>query len=180
MTSTINLSPPTSAKSIENTAKPTSTPEQQSKASLNVSILESTKVAIGAKNQPMALLLNTVIDKINTLLAPESGENAIQKAADANLDVSPEATASRIVGLSTSFYGAFKEQNSENEGSAVFDKFMATISEGIEQGFKEARDILEGMDVLKGDITSDIDTTYDLIQEKLAAFVTMIQTDAAL
>ena len=104
MSSTINLSsttPPT--KSVENTSKPTSTPEQQSKASLNVSILESTKVAIGAKNKPMALLLNTAIDKINTLLTPESGENAIQKAADANLDVTPEATASRIVGLSTAF-----------------------------------------------------------------------------
>ena len=178
MSSTINLSsttPPT--KSVENTSKPTSTPEQQSKASLNVSILESTKVAIGAKNQPMALLLNTAIDKINTLLTPESCENAIQKAADANLDVTPEATASRIVGLSTAFYNAFKEQSPGDESSAVLDKFMATISEGIDQGFKEARDILEGLDVLKGDIASDIDTTYDLIQEKLSAFAMMIKAD---
>ena len=75
------------------------------------------------------------------------------------------------------FYNAFKEQSPGDESSAVLDKFMATISEGIDQGFKEARDILEGLDVLKGDIASDIDTTYDLIQEKLSAFAMMIKAD---
>jgi len=147
---------------------------QQQKASMNVSILESAAVIIGVKDDPLSLVLNSAIERINEFLAPELGENAIQKVADSGLDVSPEATAERIASLSTSFYNAFREQHPGEDEAIVLANFIETISSGIEKGFGEARDILEGLEVLEGDIASDIDQTYDLVQEKLAAFEAMI------
>jgi hypothetical protein len=154
--------------------KPELSVAQQQKASLNVSILESAQVTIGAKDQAQSLLLNTAIDKINELLAPELGENSAQKALDSGLDITPEATAERIASLSTAFFSAFKEQNPEDDESAVLEKFMDTIGNGIDKGFDEARNILEGLKVLEGEIASNIDETYTLVQEKLSAFEAMI------
>jgi len=154
--------------------RPELTPAQKQKASLNVSILESTQVTISAKDQAQSLLLNTAIDKINELLAPELGENATQEALDSGLDISPEATAERIVSLSTAFFTAFKEQHSKESDSAVLENFMNTIGKGVDRGFEEARDILEGLKVLEGEVASNIDQTYSLVQEKLSAFETMI------
>jgi hypothetical protein len=161
------------AEQVEKSA-PKLTPGQQQKASLNVSILESAQVSLGAKDQPLVLLLRTAIDKINESLAPELGEDAIQKAVDSGLDTSPEATAERIVSLSTAFFDAYQEQNPTQDDAVALEKFMATIGSGIDKGFEEARNILEGLNVLDGQIASDIDETYSLVQEKLAAFEALL------
>ena len=150
-------------------------PAEQQKASLNVSILESAAVIIGVTDDPLSLVLSSAIDKLNEILTPEFGENSIQKSLDTGLDVSPEATAERIVSLSTAFYEAFKAQHPGEDESEVLTNFIETISSGIERGFGEARDILEGLDVLEGDIASNIDQTFELVQEKLAAFDAMIR-----
>lgn len=147
---------------------------QKQKASLNASLVEATQVSIGAQDQSLALLLNTAIDKINEALAPGLGEDAIQKVADSGLDVSPEATAERIVSLSTAFFSAFKEQNPEEDDSLSLENFLDTIRAGIDEGFESARGILESLNVLEGDIASNIDETYDLVQDKLAAFKTLL------
>lgn len=160
------------AQSQQSISEPTLAEKQ--KAELNASIVKSTQVSLGTKDQSLALLLNTALDKINEVLAPELGEDAIQKAADSGLDVSPEATAERIVSLSTAFFSAFKEQHQGEEDSQVLQNFLSTIRRGIDTGFEQARDILEGLNVLEGDIASNIDETYDLVQDKLAMFETMI------
>jgi hypothetical protein len=48
---------------------------------------------------------------------------------------------------------------------------MDTIKGGIEKGFKEARDILEGLQVLGGDVAANIDKTYELVMKGLDDFV---------
>jgi len=144
------------------------------KAEMNVSIMQSAKVDIGSKDNSLMLLFNTAIDKINEKLAPELGNNAIQKGYENGLDISPEATAERIVNLSTLSYQAFK-QNHKNESEAVvLDKYIKVISSGIDQGFGEARTILDGLNVLQGDIATNIDKTYELVQEKLASFKQLV------
>ena len=45
------------------------------------------------------------------------------------------------------------------------------IRGGIEQGFSEARDVLDSLSVFEGDIATNIDSTYDLVLEGLSAFV---------
>lgn len=142
----------------------------RSKLQLNASIMQaSLNVSIGSENEPLALLYKTAITNINEALKGQYGDDAIQSAA--SQDNSAEATANRIVSLSTGFFDAFKKQNPDLDDDAALSKFMDTISGGMEKGFKEARDILGGLKVLGGDIAGNIDKTYELVQKGYADFV---------
>jgi len=119
----------------------------------------------------MALLYKTALEAINEALDPTLETKPIQTAYDNQIDVSPEATAARIVSLATGFYHAFQQQNPDMASEESLDKFMTVISGGIDKGFKDARDILESLSVLDGEIVTDIDSTYDLVQEGLKHFM---------
>ena len=137
---------------------------------LNASIMQaSLNVSIGSENEPLALLYKTAITNINEALKGQYGDDAIQNAA--SQDNSAEATANRIVSLSTGFFDAFKKQNPDLDDDVALSKFMDTISGGMEKGFKEARDILGGLKVLGGDIAGNIDKTYELVQKGYADFI---------
>ncbi len=140
---------------------------------LNQSILQaSMDVSLSAGNQPMALLFKTAIEGVNKALEGQLGPDAIQHAYDDGLDVSPQATADRIVQMSTSFFDKYQANHPDLSTEDALNSFTKLISGGIDKGFKEARDILEGLNVLKeGNIASNIDATYDLVQKGLQAFV---------
>lgn len=149
----------------------TTAPEgrQSARVQLNASIMQaSLDVSISAKNEPLALLFRSAIDRINEELAPTLGENAIQNAA--SQDNSPEGTAGRIVALSTGFYEAYKAQHPGEDEADVLQNFMDTIGGGFEKGFNEAVDILKSLQVFEGDIASGIDKTYELVQQGYADF----------
>ncbi|MYN01600.1 hypothetical protein GTP41_05760 [Pseudoduganella sp. DS3] len=142
----------------------------RAKLQLNVSILqESASISLNSENDPLALVYKSAITSINEQLQADFGPDAIQNAT--SQDNSPEGTAGRIVSLSTAFFSAFQKQNSDLEGDQALNKFMDTIKGGIEKGFKEARDILQGLQVLNGDIASNIDKTYALVMKGLDDFV---------
>jgi uncharacterized protein DUF5610 len=139
---------------------------------LNISIVQATiNVSVSSGNEPLALLLKSAIEGINDVLQATHGDNAIQAAYDSGLDVSPEATAERIVSLSTAFFSSYQEQHPELSQEEAVSAFVDVISGGINQGFSEAREILDGLQVLEGDIASNIDKTYDLVQTGLASFL---------
>lgn len=139
----------------------------------NRAILESSlQLSVKAGNQPMTLLFKTAIGGINEVLK-ETGfeEFSIQKAYDSGLDVSPEATAERILSMSISFYSQFQKQHPELTREESVNLFAETIGEGIEKGFGEARKILDELSVLEGDLAVNVDVTYNLVQTGLKAFV---------
>lgn len=137
----------------------------KAKASLNSSIVQTQmSVAINSGNNPLGLLLKTAIEGVNEVL----GENAIQNAA--SQDNSAEATAERIVSMSTAFYNKYLEQNGLEDNDESRGKFVDLISGGFEKGFKEAQDILTGLKVLNGDIAAGIDKTHELVLAGFAAF----------
>ncbi len=162
----------TEKQSQADTAKvqPTSAAEKQ-KQTLNASIVStSIEVSLSSGNKPLAVLLQSTIEHLNEVLEPEFGPNAIQKAYDEGLDVSPEATAQRIVDLSTGFFEAYKAQHPGEDEAVLLERFMEIIGGGIDKGFEEARDILDGLQVLEGDIAANIDKTYELVQQGLQEF----------
>ncbi|WP_114326477.1 DUF5610 domain-containing protein [Candidatus Colwellia aromaticivorans] len=145
--------------------------QAQAKKEQNSAIVRSQMdVSLKMGNEPMALLYKTALAAINEALDPTQESKPIQTAYDNQVDVSPEATATRIVSLATGFFPAFQQQNTDIAPEESLDKFMAIISGGIETGFKDARDILESLSVLDGKIATDIDSTYDLVQEGLKHF----------
>ena len=138
----------------------------------NASILQANlNVSVSAGNESMALLYKTAIEGINDILQDEFGDSAIQNAYDSGLDISPQATADRIVSMSTAFFSIYREQNSEMSDEEAAKSFAEIIGGGIDTGFTEAREVLDGLNVLEGDIASNIDTTFDLVQKGLLAFV---------
>lgn len=151
-------------------SRPTAgTQRAESRAQLNASIVKSSlEVSIRSGNEPLALLYRSAIDKLNEILEPEFGANAIQHAA--SQDNSPEATAARIVSLSTGFFEAYKAQHPDEDPSALLDKFMSLIRGGFEQGYAEASDILTGLGVLEGDIAAGIERTHALVLQGYADF----------
>ena len=144
--------------------------QHRSRLQLNAAIMQaSLNVSIGAQNDPLALLYKSAITSINEALQGQYGDDAIQNAA--SQDNSAEATASRIVSLSTGFFEAYKKQHPGQDDDVALTKFMDTISGGMEKGFKEARDILDGLKVLQGDIAGNIDKTHALVQKGYADFI---------
>ena len=145
-------------------------PTAKAKAQLNASIVEaSLTVSLKSGNDPMSVIFKTALTGINEALEADFGKDAIQNASAQ--DNSPEATANRIVSLSTGFYEAYKRQNPGQDDETSLNNFMDTIKKGVEQGFKEARSILDGFKVLDGDLSTNIDKTYDLIQQGFADFI---------
>lgn len=145
-------------------------PVQRAKAQLNVSILQqSASISLQSDKDPLALVYKSAITSINESLQADFGPDALQNAM--GQDNSPEGTAGRIVSLSTAFFGAFQQQHPELEGDEALNQFMDTIKSGMEKGFKEARDILQGLNVLNGDIASNIDKTYALVTKGFDDFV---------
>jgi hypothetical protein len=141
----------------------------EAKNQLNASIVQaSLEVSINTKNEPLALLYKTAITNLNEALKPQFGENAIQNAT--GQDNTPQGTAGRIVALSTGFFEAYKRRNPDQAPDIALKNFMDTIRGGMEKGFGEARDILKGLNVLGGDIASNIDKTYELVSQGYADF----------
>ncbi|MDT3279636.1 MULTISPECIES: DUF5610 domain-containing protein [Shewanella] len=157
------------AKTTEVTSKQTA--QQTSKQLMNQAILSAQQdVNIKSGDQSMILLYRAAIESINKELAPTMGENAIQTAYDNGVDTSPEATADRIVSFATQFFSIHQQQNSGMSLDEQLDSFMGIIGGAIDNGFKEAKDILSGLRVLQGDIADGVDKTYGLVQEGLQAF----------
>lgn len=145
---------------------------EASKQALNASILKaSAEVTLSAGNNSLSLLFKTAIENLNQVLAPEFGENAIQATADSGLDFSPQATADRIVSLSTAFFDKYADSHPEKDLETALNDFTKLIGSGIDKGFSEAREILDGLKVLEGDIASNVDKTYELVQSGIKSFI---------
>lgn len=146
--------------------------EQSNKMEFQRTILQaSMNTTISAGDNSMALLLKSAIENINEALEPYMGENAIEKGVESGIDVSPEATADRIVSLTTAFFPAYQEQHPEMSQEDALNSFIDIIGGGIEQGFNEARDILGSLNVLEGSIAENIDKTFELVQQGLQKFI---------
>ncbi|WP_046351419.1 DUF5610 domain-containing protein [Janthinobacterium sp. B9-8] len=140
------------------------------RAQTNQQILQaSLQVSISSGDKPMQLLFRSAIDKINEVLQPEFGDDAIKNAM--GQDNSPEGTAGRIVALSTGFYEAFAKQRPGQDPEKIAEEFTKVIRGGVEQGFKEAKEILKSLQVLDGTIASNVEKTYELVQKGLDDFL---------
>lgn len=163
-----------SRSSTTEPAKSTLSAYEQGKKLQDVAILSAVASQNSSADNPMKLLYKTAIEEINKELEPTLGDNSVQSSYDTELDVSPEATADRIINSSTAFYQAFKEQNSDLSDEESLDAFINVIGTGIDKGFEDAKGILDSLQVLEGDVETNIDSTYDFVQEGLANFRELI------
>jgi len=138
----------------------------------NMQILQaSMDVSIQSGDSSLALLYRTAIDRINEILGPDLGPDAIGSVS--NQDNSAEGTAGRILGLSTALYDAYAARHPGVAPETLARDFVALIRGGFETGFNEARDILDGLGVL-GDgspVAAGIQKTYELVMKGFDDFL---------
>lgn len=163
--------PPTSAPAPNNNAleeaQKTAASSSQGQQNLrNTQILEaSLQVSIQSGNDGLALLYRTAVDEINAVLEPELGPEAVQAAI--GQDNSPEATAGRIISLSTALFDKFAARYPDKDLAEVAQDFVNVIRGGFEQGYREAENILSGLGVLSGTsvVADGIAKTFELVQK---------------
>lgn len=145
--------------------------KETAKNAQNAAILAANEqVSLKSNSESLRLLYKTALEAINKELEPVLGENAAQKTYDSGIDVSPEATAERIVSFATKFYGRYEKMTPDMDEQERLDSFLKIIGGAIDQGFSEAKDILKGLNVYEGEIESNVDATYDYVLKGLAQF----------
>ncbi len=140
------------------------------KDELDEPIKQSSNAEISVKDNYLILLFNAVIENINEQLTSDLGTNVIKKSLDEGLEVSPESIAQRIVSLTALQYQVFTQYQQETDEVIVLDKYIEALSIGVDDGFREARSVLNGLEILNGDIASNVDKTHEFVQEKLMLF----------
>lgn len=155
-----------SSEALEDAQKTAATSSQGQQNLRNSQILQaSLQVSIQAGNDSLALLYRTAVDEINNVLAPDLGPDAIQNAM--SQDNSAQATAGRIVGLSTAMFNAYAARYPDKDMEVVAKDFVNVVRGGFEQGYKEAEDILNSLGVLSAGspVAEGISQTFALVQK---------------
>lgn len=126
-------------------------------ASLAPSLSRSTLPNAAAVARAQADAQTTLANRLAERLGMEPG--SLNGKSE---DFTPDKVAERILG--------FIEQRLQSESAAGADpakleSLLSQARQGVEEGFAEARKILDGMGVLKGKVAEDIDATYEKLQK---------------
>lgn len=157
-----------------------------SKISVSAKIETSiTRTQTGASADAVNLSVGGQIDSdyVQQVLQTELGESlanalsaagiegqALEDVLSGAIDLSPEATAGRIVDFATSFFGSFQNNHADDDGTTQIDGYSQLIKDAVEEGFTQSRDLLEGIGKISGQVSDDINRTYELVMQGLDDF----------
>lgn len=123
---------------------------------------ESDSVTISRDYQsPQQILNQKILASLNEEITA-AGAAEIE-SLDRN-DFTPGKVAERILSFIESALSRLGDGNDQDRQG-----LLEQAREGVERGFREAREILSGLGVLQGNIETDINQTHDLIMEGLDA-----------
>lgn len=105
------------------------------------------------------LLNDQIIASLNSVLEADGIQPLDSSRAE---DFTPEKVANRILDFVDSAMGLAKLNGADD---AELEHMLQEAKRGVDMGFEQAKEILDGFGVLEGKIAEDIDTTYDLIQD---------------
>lgn len=137
----------------------------------------SDEVSINFANKYKGLTITAqeIVRKLNELLK-DKVPNGLESLNPE--EHTAEATATRIVQGATAFYQAFAKQNPGLEDQELLDKFMDTLRSGIQKGYDEAYNTLEGLGAFGVEgVKEGVEETKILIESKLQAFYESKQSE---
>lgn len=157
-----------STSEVKEQQKPT---ESSMRASLNAQIIEaSLKVSIQVGDNPQGLLFRTSLESIYESIGGfKSNINPDYKMPsmnDANNPyATPEGTANVILSFSLGLYAQYSQSHQGEDEAQTATNFIELVRGGFEKGYGEAVDILKALSVFDGNIKSDIEKTWELVQK---------------
>ena len=107
----------------------------------------------------------------------ESAKADLAVSPDASFDITPEATANRIVDVALLSFSQFQENHTDLSEEDVRTEFVEFIGKAIGKGVEEARDILTGLNALTEEVDAYISTTVDIINQRLQEFADQEKTE---
>ena len=107
----------------------------------------------------------------------ESAKADLGVSPDTSFDVTPEATANRIVDFALLALSQFQENHADLSEEDVRTEFVEFIGKAIGKGVDEARDILKGLNSLTEEVDADISITVDIINQRLQEFAEQAKTE---
>jgi hypothetical protein len=125
--------------------------------------------------EALSLTGREIVDKINEQLKLTLPEGVQSLKPE---DVTPDATADRIVKGVTAFFEIYAKQKKNLSGDELVDSFISEVQRGVSSGYDDAFKFLEGIGAFKVDGVQDgVEKTRSLIDEKLAAFAAQKKKD---
>lgn len=124
----------------------------------------------------LGFLRSRLEEKMGALFEKATADNPEMAAAgpeaffNTSVDVTPEATADRIVGFALGLRGTFSQQNPDLSENELMARFETEIRQGISDGFGHARGVLGSLELHEGEIEENVNQTWDLVQQKLVEF----------
>lgn len=126
----------------------------------------------------LSISAQKIVDKLNELLKAQLPDGIQSLKPE---EVTPEATADRIVTGATGFFETFAKQNPDLSPEELISKFMSEVRKGVESGYGDAAKTLEELGAFEFDGVKDgIEKTKSLIEEKLKAFEAQKRQDLGL
>ena len=135
---------------------------------------QSDKVAFGqggrlSDEERTNLVVERALARLRSVVDDAKEELGIEEGSP--LDISPEATAGRIVGFALNFFDRYAKKNGLENNEEGRKQFADFIGGAISQGIEEARGILGALNALDPDTGSNIDKTASIITSRLDEFV---------
>lgn len=115
------------------------------------------------------LVVERALARLRSVVDDAKEELGIEEGSP--LDISPEATAGRIVGFALGFFDKYAKQNGLEDNEEGRRQFADFIGGAISQGIDEARGILGALNALDPDTGANIDKTASIISSRLEEFV---------
>lgn len=126
------------------------------------------QVILGGQGKALSITIQKILDKLNELLRAKLPQGLQDLKPE---DHTPEATASRIVDGIAGLFGIFAKSNPDLEGEELLSRFMTAARKGVETGYGDAYETLEGIGAFEvAGVKEGVERTRVLIDEKLNAF----------
>lgn len=114
------------------------------------------------------VLENSLQDRLDAAFENEGIDLSTEGLLQGGVDLSPEATAGRIIDFATGFFGLAAQEGQEDE-LARLENFTSLIRGAVQEGFGQARDFLSAFQP-SDEVTDAIDRTFEMVMAGIASF----------
>lgn len=119
--------------------------------------------------QAMNIVMERALDKLRGVVDDARAQLGLPEGAV--IDTSPEATGNRIADFALGAFGAWYKNHSELAEDEAREQFASFIGGAVQQGIDEARGILSALNALNPEVDGNINSTWDVFQQRLDDFL---------
>ncbi|MBI1317716.1 MAG: hypothetical protein GC168_02060 [Candidatus Hydrogenedens sp.] len=131
-----------------------------------LSLGQGGKVSSG---QALNIVTERAYEKLRAVV--DDARAALGLPEGAEIDTSPDATANRIADFALGYFSKYAENNGLANDEAGRKQFVDFIGAAVTKGIDEARGILGSLQALDDNISSNIDQTASIIQDRFQQFI---------